>query len=91
MNNLGKLSPEKLDALKDYMAANGISKVQLTYELKLTHPTVSKALKGEIVTEQTVQRFVRYMDEHGIRETVAVQGSPALGSMHVKWGDDDLD
>lgn len=90
MNNLGKLSPEKIDALTDYLQRNGISKVKFTYELKLTYPTVCKALNGEIVTEQTVQRFLRYMDEHEIRESVAVQSISNLGTV-VNRLDDDLD
>ena len=62
-----ELNWDRVIALKYYCERKHLSRLQLTYELHLTYPTIKRFWDGKMrVTYATYQAVTKYMDEHGI-------------------------
>lgn len=67
MQSCDYLPDEIRDIITDYMVHNNISMVELTYELKLTYPTVHSAMKGtKKISVKTLRSFEKFISDKRI-------------------------
>ena len=89
MNKFNKLEQDQLEVLKRFMQDNGVSKLDLVYELRVTYPTVCRIVKGDAVTEKTMRKLLLYMEKQDLLDRVAKQSSVRAGFTRNVWGDEE--